>query len=168
MIYDAAPTVGATMHWIDDEFDTGRILSVHERAVPDDADLRAILSLWGEAMTAVMEEGAAGAIAGEPGTRQDEKLASYAARFREHERWLDWNASAKTIRRRTFGLMMDPERHSPMAMIAGQPYAVQNVDVLNTHHTPCLPGTVLERHGDIFIIGAADAQVRVTATAIPE
>src|SRR5207248_2661390 len=72
-VYEGEPTVGVTLHRLAPEFDTGRILSRREVARPADLTAPDLLRLWMDLSAAVLEEGVARAIAGEPGEPQDHR-----------------------------------------------------------------------------------------------
>ncbi len=103
-MYDDAATVGATVHRTAREFDTGAILSRRERPLPEDLTGPALFASWTEILAETLEEGAARAIAGEPGEPQEESTASYAAAFTAAELVLDLTEPAATIRRKTAAL----------------------------------------------------------------
>src|SRR5207248_7383267 len=77
MIYDGSPTLGATLHYLDNEFDTGAILSQAEGLMPENLSTESVFASWGPLMMRVLAEGMERAIAGAPGTPQDDALATY-------------------------------------------------------------------------------------------
>src|SRR3954470_18190257 len=46
MIYDGCPTLGATLHYLEHDFDTGRVLAVAEGAMPEDLTSEALYRAW--------------------------------------------------------------------------------------------------------------------------
>lgn len=162
-LYDGWPTLGAALHRTEAEFDTGPILSLHERPVPADATVETIFRVWSEAMDAALEEGTRRAAAGDAGEAQDETLATYAAPFTEDEHWLDWTLPAALLQLRTVALnMLGPQAR---AWIGGEAYTLQRVTP-TAERSPEAPGAVLRQDGDEFTICAADAVAQVTATAL--
>src|SRR5205823_6613366 len=89
--YDGDAEIGATLHWIAPGFDTGNILSQHARPLPATLNAATVFPVWGATMAAALEEGTRHAVAGDPGTPQDESRATYAGAFTEAESWLDWS-----------------------------------------------------------------------------
>lgn len=163
-IYEGAPEIGATLHWTEEEYDNGRILSQHGAPLPEIVTGEAIGALWGPLMMRTLAEGAARAIAGEPGQAQDHDRATYAAPFTEGERWLDWGEAKYTLQRKAVALnLLGPP--GAMARIAGEPYRVQGVEALPDAVTAS-PGIVLERTDSGFVLAAADGAVRVTASPL--
>ncbi len=164
MLYDGEPTLGATLHRIDIDFDTGPILARHERPLPADASPERVVAGWREVLVAALEEGVTRAAAGDPGIPQDDSLASYAAPFTEEERWLNWDDPAALLQRRTtaLNLVLPLAR----ATIDGRPYAIHRVCPL-AGPPPCAPpGTLLDRTADALIVRAADAAVEVLTTPL--
>ncbi|HZO64269.1 MAG TPA: formyltransferase family protein [Kribbellaceae bacterium] len=158
LVYDGAATVGATVHRTAREFDTGAILSRRERPLPEDLTGPALFASWTEMLAETLEEGAARAIAGEPGEPQDESTASYAAAFTAAELVLDLNEPAATIRRRTAALnaLGDQAR----VRIGDRDLVVHaaHVEPVDARTTP---GTVLDEHPDGLTVQAGDDAVRL-------
>jgi methionyl-tRNA formyltransferase len=162
MVYDGAPTIGATLHYVDAGFDTGPILSRHEAPVPSDASSEALLAAWTELLDAALEEGVPRALAGEPGMPQDETEASYAAPFSETERRLNWAEPAATIGRRVTALnLFHPEA---WATIEGQRLRIHAVRPSSLPAGGAPPGTVLCREGEVVTVVVADGAVEAVAS----
>jgi methionyl-tRNA formyltransferase len=125
--YDAAPEIGATLHWMDAAFDTGRILSQHRAPLPQACTSEAMFGVWGPTIMAAMTEGVARAIAGDPGTAQSEHGASYAAPFTEQEHWLDLNDTAFALQCKTSAL--HGAGHAPMIRLGQTERHVVRVDL---------------------------------------
>jgi methionyl-tRNA formyltransferase len=81
MVFDGAPTLGATLHRTAEEFDTGAILSRQEEPTPAAITRATVLEVWAALLRRALDEGVARALADEPGTPQEEAGASYAASF---------------------------------------------------------------------------------------
>ena len=162
MIYNGEPTLAATLHRSVPEFDAGAILSRHERPLPDDPSLDNILAAWDEIMMAVLTEGTRRALAGEPGTPQDDALASYAPPFTDEELWLDWNEPKVTIQRRASALNLVTVQAK--GMIDGKEYRIHRVTPLPDAAPADPPGRLLGRHDGVMRIRAADGVVEVVAT----
>jgi methionyl-tRNA formyltransferase len=158
MIYDGHPTLGATLHRTEEDFDTGVIFSRHERPMPRDVTFENVFAVWRETMTRALDEGVRRAVAGEPGIPQDHSQASHAAQFTEQEHWLDWNLPVRLLQCRATALTFFD---SARATIDGKPYTVQRVTPLPNVPAPAAPGTVLARADGAFILCAADGVVQV-------
>jgi methionyl-tRNA formyltransferase len=166
MIFDGSPAVGATLHWMDDEFDTGHILSVREEPLAVDAEPEAAYGVWAGTMAATMEEGLARALAGEPGWAQDPAQASYGARFEEHEQWLHWDLPGEVLKRRVTSLAM--LRQPIWAMVDDDVYTVSHLQRLDDISQGAVAGTVLDWEGDVLTIAVAGGAVRVTLARADE
>ncbi|MGI8690473.1 MAG: methionyl-tRNA formyltransferase [Thermomicrobiales bacterium] len=165
-IYEGAPEIGATLHWTEEEYDNGRILSQQSALLPEDVTGEMIGALWGPLMARTLAEGAARAVAGDPGTPQDDARATYAAPFTEEERWLNWAEPKYTLQRKAVALnLLGPP--GAKARIAGEPYRVQRVEALPDAQAAS-PGVVLDRTEDGFVVGVADGAVQVTAAPLAD
>jgi methionyl-tRNA formyltransferase len=159
--YEAAPYVGSTLHWTDDDFDTGRILSQHIVPLPRPCTFENILAVWLPTMTATLEEGAARALAGDPGTPQSDASASYAAAFSEAEHWLDFTEPAFTLQCKVTALSFGSPHAK--AHIAGQDWLIERLDLVEGAHTHANPGTIIERLADGLIVQVGDGAVKIKA-----
>lgn len=157
MLYVGEPTLGATLHRIEPDFDTGPILSQHERPTPRDASREQVIAAWSEALTAALTDGAAAALAGEPGMPQEHARATYAASFTEAERWLDWGLPALVLQRQVTALNLA----IPLARatIEGQVMELLEVQPLG-EESKAAPGTVICRSSQELIVAAEDGLVR--------
>ena len=163
-IYEGAPEIGATLHWTEAEYDTGRILSQHAAPLPKVVTEQTIFTLWPPLMARVFAEGVARALAGDPGTPQDHTRATYAAPFTDEEYWLDWAETKYTFQRKAVALNLLGSSGAK-AQIAGEPYRVQRVEAL-PDAPAASPGVILDRTEDGFVVGVADGAVRITATPL--
>lgn len=161
--YDDNPTIGGTAHRIAPKFDAGMILSQQERPMPLDATVAAVRAAWAEAMEAGIEEGLARAIAGEPGTPQDEAQATEAPAFTDAECWLDWRDSPRLLQRRVTALQMAGE--TVRAEIAGRNYIIEQVLPLVDSEGGAAAGTILAHSpGSITVqVGGGAVQVAIAA-----
>lgn len=166
LFYDGAPTMGATVHRMDEHFDTGPILSRHTAPVPDPFTAEAAFAALGPLMVGALTEGAARAIAGDPGQPQESAGESYSPEFTPEECWLDWNLPKAVLQRRAAALnFFHP---AARATINGQPYAIHGIEALPAPATSAAPGTVLDEDGDSMVIAVADGEVRVAAVPLAE
>ncbi|MFD0735851.1 methionyl-tRNA formyltransferase [Planotetraspora mira] len=158
LVYEGATTVGATLHRTEQDFDTGAILSQRERPLPDDLDGPTLFAMWNEMLAECLEEGAARAVAGEPGTPQDPSKASEAPFYTDAECLIDLTEPVVTIRRRVAALNVT----SPKARIRldGAEETVRSVYGVPSDQQSS-PGTVLERHADGWTVQAGDQPLRI-------
>jgi methionyl-tRNA formyltransferase len=171
LIYEGATTVGATLHRTEEDFDTGAILSRRERPLPDDLSGPAILAAWSELLREVLEEGAARAIAGDPGLAQDRSQASEAPRFTEAEQLLDLTEPAAILRRKTAALnVTGPSarvRLGDSETVVHHLYAVSPGDRSGAGSAQRTePGTVLEKYADGWMVQAGDSAVRLVTSPL--
>lgn len=163
VFYDGA-TIGATLHWMDAEFDTGPILCQQTAPFPEDATTEALLGTWGPLMSATLAEGATRAIAGEPGQQQDNRGASYSPEFTEEEHWLDWDLPQRIVQRRHSGLsIFGPQAK---ALIEGQPWRIMRLIPLGEGTATAQAGTIIEQTPESLVIAVADGTVRVVVALL--
>jgi methionyl-tRNA formyltransferase len=160
VFYDGA-TIGATAHRMDEDFDTGPILSQHTAPFPEDATPEQLRNTWIPMIRATLAEGVARMVAGDPGRPQDHTLASYAAEFTEDEYWLDWGLSMRVLQRRASALSFFGPRVK--ALIAGEPRRILRLDPLPGSAPTGAPGTVLDRAEGGMTVAVADGAVRVVS-----
>lgn len=163
MIYDGAPTLGATLHYLDNDFDTGAILSQAEGPMPENLSTESVFGAWIPLMTRALAIGVERACAGDPGASQDNALASYSPEFTDEEHWLDWNLPTMTLYHRASALNIG--RPTAKAMIGNQPYRVQRLEPI-VYAATATPGEILHQSDDTLTIAVADGAVRVTAAPI--
>jgi methionyl-tRNA formyltransferase len=157
--YDAAPEVGATLHWMDGEFDTGRILSQHKVALPKPFTRETMLANWGPTMMMAMGEGIAKAIAGDTGTPQPAEGGSYAAAFTEAEHALDIREPARVLQCKATALAAFPA--FPITLRAGDAvWTVTRIE-LTVHVSTAAPGSVLEMLDDGAVVQSGEGALRI-------
>jgi len=165
LVYEGFPTMGATLHRIVEEFDAGPILSQPTAPLPEWVTPEAIAELVGSLLEQALEEGTAQAIAGNPGTPQDESLATYAAPFTEEERWLDWIEPMQVLQRKAAAL----NRWHPTAKahLGGQGWVIERLERADVE-TSAAPGTILNRTDAGMIVAVGDGAVQVVARPLGE
>jgi methionyl-tRNA formyltransferase len=164
-IYDGAPTLGATLHRTESEFDTGPILSKKEAPMPAVVTPAAILAVWPGLWYGALAEGMERLIAGEPGERQDESNASYGAQFTEADAQLDWREPMAVLQRRSTALNM-VRVPGARAEIDGRAYRIERVEPATEQTVVREPGTILQRTDDGFLIAVGDGVAHVAASAL--
>jgi methionyl-tRNA formyltransferase len=166
-IYEGYPTLGSTLHWIAPDFDTGSVLAQTLCPLPDDRSIGPLMGAWFGTMRPTLEQGIPRALAGEPGTAQDESKASYGGFFTPEERRLDWNTPATLLQGRAVVLNLNSEGQADhdapgcTAVIDGAEHAVQRITPLAGLIPPAAPGTVLARTAGAVTLCCADAVLQV-------
>jgi methionyl-tRNA formyltransferase len=158
--YDEAPHIGCTLHWTSGEFDTGNILSQHSVPLPRPCVPETLFSTWVPTFGAALFEGAARAIAGDPGTPQQESAASYAGPWTAAEEWLDLTEAAATLQCKTTALnfLRDPRAR---ATIDGQMWLIERVDLTDEPRTSAAPGALLQSLPDGALVRVGDGVVKI-------
>src|SRR5262249_30166631 len=135
----------------------------HVAPLPQNATPEAVSEAWLPLMVGAFTEGVQRAIAGDPGTQQDDAQSSYGAQFSEDEQWLRWDAPMRVLQRQATALnLFGPP--VARALIAGQPHLVARVDPRPDVMYTGAPGDVIAHHEGNLLIGAADGAVQVAAT----
>ncbi|HEY7293734.1 MAG TPA: formyltransferase family protein [Dehalococcoidia bacterium] len=173
-VYDGHPLLGSTLHWTAAEYDTGNVLAQTTCPLPEDRSSESLFGAWFSTMQPALEQGVARAVAGEPGTPQDEARASYGGVFTAEERWLDWNLPATLLQGRATVLAFNTEGlddHSApgcLAQIDGAAYAIQRLTPLRGVAPPAPPGTVLSTAGGVITVCCKDGLLQVEAMPIEQ
>lgn len=163
MFYEDWHEYGVTIHWMDADFDTGNVLSQARVPLPQEIDAEAIMGNWLKIGYEALEEGMAKAIAGDPGTAQDDSQASYAAPYTEEEKWLDWSEPHRTLQLKHMGLTGEAK-----AYINDEAYRIKSIQILPGQNTSAEPGKILAHNGDTFTIQSGDAAILVQVEALSE
>ena len=163
VIYDGYPLLGATLHWTEEAFDTGRILAQQTAPLPSDVTPEAIMSLWPPLIVGAFAEGVARAVAGETGTVQDQSLASYGGAFTEAEHWLTPQETRQALQRKCTALNL----FGPAAKVRldDQTYLLARVDQVDDQ-VAAAPGTITAQTDQGFVLQVADGRVRVQASKL--
>ena len=163
LVFDGYHQMGATLHWTADEFDTGAILSQHTAPMPADLTVERMFATWAPLMAQTLAEGVARAVAGEPGSTQDEAGASYAAPFSPDEYRLDWRDPGYRLQQKCVALT---------AMGSGARAAFNDIEYRITQISPIsdesgsTPGTILSQDSESSTIACGDGAARITAQPI--
>jgi len=162
MFYEDWHEYGVTIHWMDAEFDTGNILSQAKAPIPEEINPDAIMGNWLKIGYEALEEGMAKAIAGEPGTQQDDSQATYAAPYTEDELWLDWNDTVRDLQLKHMGLTGQAK-----AKIDGKAYAITSLQKSENRENG-EAGRILSQDDSQFVIQVADGTVEVQVAPLEE
>lgn len=163
VIYEGYPLIGATLHWTEEEFDTGRILAQRTAPLPAIVTPEAIMSLWPPLIFGAFAEGIARAVAGEAGAQQDHSQASYAAEFTAKEYWLTPQEAREVFQRKCTALnLLQP---TAKARINDQSYLLASVEQMDDQIIAA-PGTITEQTEQGFVLQVANGRVRVQASKL--
>ena len=163
--FDASPRIGATLHWMDAEFDTGPILSQHSVALPRPCTAQTAFGAWQSAIMAALVEGAERAIAGERGTPQPTAGASYAGAFTEAEYWLDLTEAASALQCKAMALSLFAGP-SVKTRVNGVAWAITRIDLADTPAGSHTPGSVIETLPDGLIVQTSEGVARLIAKPV--
>jgi methionyl-tRNA formyltransferase len=94
---DGDSELGFTFHLMDEEFDTGPILSQGTRPMPPDAAFEDLLPLFGELVQELLPRALARLAAGERGDAQSSEGATHAGPFSAADAWLDLSRPARDV-----------------------------------------------------------------------
>ena len=158
--YDDYPIFGATAHRMDEEFDTGPILSQAAAPMPEIVTEDSVLPIWKQLIAQVIDEGMAQALRGNPGIPQVDEKATYAAAFTEAEYWLNWNEPRRVIQRKMTALNLAGPGLA-RAHVSGERHPVFDIEMLPPQQIKLPPGTCLKRSKTTCDIQAADGPVRL-------
>lgn len=159
LVYEGATTVGATLHRTEAEFDTGAILSQRERPLPTELSGPAIFQAWREMLREVLVEGAARAFAGEPGTPQDQTLASEAPMFTPEEQVLRLTDPGSVLARKSAALNVLEAK--TRVIVAGIKQPISRVEVESAGEDAAQPGEIVKYHTDGWTARSGDGIVRL-------
>jgi methionyl-tRNA formyltransferase len=126
-IRNGDPDVGVTVHWMDESFDTGRVI-VQRGGVPlgdevaPERLLRQVDELSMELLTVALER----VLAGFPGEAQNEAEAGYAGWMEDEFGYVDWARTAREVHNqvRTFRFGVPGGPAGPLAEVDGRWVAV--------------------------------------------
>lgn len=164
-IYDGAPNIGCTLHWTSNAFDTGNILSQHSVPLPRPCTTENVFQTWVPTFGKALYEGAARAIAGDPGTPQMEAGASYAGAWTEAEEWIDMSEPAESVQRKVTAINV---MRAPVAKarVDGQTWLIERVDLTDESATGAAPGTIMRIQEDGASVRVGDGVVKIKATLL--
>lgn len=155
--YDGAQVFGATAHRLDENYDTGEILSQEYEEMPNIITPNTAVR-WGQLIKRAIANGMERAISGKAGIIQDDTQATYAAPFTDDEKWIHLNEASTVILRKTLALNLS----------GGLAKTVINGNIYKIHAAHCLPinhhkpvGTVLKQDNNIFEIATIDGAVKL-------
>jgi len=160
MVYDGSPVVGATLHRLAPAFDTGPILSVEKRPVPEPVTVEGVWAAWTEALLTAFNEGMERCVRGEPGVAQEPGDGSYAGIFSDEERRLDWAMPSRTLVHRCVALNMFGG--PAWGVICGVLRQVRSVRMFDLSRPEAASGTALSSTETAAAVVTVDGVVEVT------
>lgn len=167
-IYDGASQIGATAHWIAPEYDTGNILAQSSMPLPEWVDATTVLPSFVRTMSEALAKGIEKGLMGDPGTTQDESLATYSPAFSEDEAWLDWTEPRHVLNRKAIALILYPGS-TPRIKIAGSTYIVSGVTLIDDddidRNETAESGTVLSQTEKEIVLQVGDGPVKLSIGA---
>jgi methionyl-tRNA formyltransferase len=161
-LYAAEPEIGATLHWLTESIDRGRILAQAQEPTPLEIDPEAALEARRRVATAVLELGVPRALRDEPGEAQDDG-GSLALPFTEEETVLRLELSAHEFQSRMSALLLAGLQ--PWLALAGERLPLRAASRLPGVSAQA-PGAIEvgERYG---VVAVADAVLRVNFGKLP-
>jgi methionyl-tRNA formyltransferase len=163
-IYEGYPLLGATLHWTTAAFDTGNILAQHTMPLPVNITPEAVRALWPPLRLGALTEGIARAVAGDAGTAQDHRQATYAGFFTEEESWLTPADTQQVMQRKCTALSFALSTGAKLRL-GDQVYLVTRVDPLDAAQVAA-PGTIIEQTDRGLTLQVADGCVQIQATPV--
>jgi methionyl-tRNA formyltransferase len=158
--YDGAPEFGATLHWIAEEYDTGNILSQRSAPMPEEVTVNSIFPIWGPLMGQTLAEGIGRALAGDPGSVQDDSGATYAAPFTEEEMWLDLSEPQRVLQRKMTALSFAGAGQVKVT-VENESFIVMALALLPVQESVAKPGDCVQKGENSLVVQVADGLVRL-------
>lgn len=162
-LYDGSPRIGATLHHLTPELDTGPILAQASEPTPEDIQPTTALEALQRTAAAVLESGVPRALAGEPGEEQGPSPTPPADRFTEAETLLDLGLAAHNFQC----------RFSALSLAGLQPRVALDGQSQPLRAARLLPGLSAQGPGVIrqssrrAIVAAADAVLELELGELP-
>jgi methionyl-tRNA formyltransferase len=162
-LYEGAPALGATLHRLTAEIDSGRILAQASEPLPADVDSALALAIHERTARAALDAGMPLALAGAPGTEQDSSAATFAPRFTEQDAVLDLGLTALQLQCRCSALVLSGIQ--PLLAADGERLPLRAVRRLPTL-TAAGPG-LIHRTDRRAIAAAADGVLELELGKLP-
>jgi methionyl-tRNA formyltransferase len=155
--YEGAEVFGVTAHRMANGYDTGEMLSQEYEPLPEivtqDTAVR-----WGQLIKNCIASGMESAISGKPGIIQDDSQATYAAPFKEEEKWIDLTEPTNVIMRKTLGLNL--AGGLAKTIINGQIYKIHSAHYIS-NATRLAAGSVIKQGVSMHEVATADGTVQL-------
>ena len=105
-LYEGEKRLGATLHRVTQEIDSGPILAQSSVPTPENVEPASAIAAIQSAIVSVLDEGVPRALADEPGEPQDASAASFAQKFSCEEAVVDLNLSKHLFQCKVTALML--------------------------------------------------------------
>ena len=158
------PEIGFTVHRLAAGFDTGPILAQGSVPILDDDLVEDVIGRFLGIVPELLAVAIARVARGEPGEPQDEALATYAGRFEDAWRAIDWASPARTIHnqvRSWTGFRGMP--HGAIGELEGEPVTITRTRLLDGTMDAAAPGTLLARHDESLVVQCGDGPLEILA-----
>jgi methionyl-tRNA formyltransferase len=162
-LFEGEPRIGATLHWVVEEFDAGPVLAQSGCEVPAEIDPDTVRAAWRLTMLTVLREGVPKALTGATGTPQPAGTGKVAAPFRDDELDLDWALTARLLQARVTALLMGGRQ--PRACVGSEVQPIRSVRVL-PGLSATVPGVVYATSRRA-VVGVADGVIEVEIGRLP-
>jgi methionyl-tRNA formyltransferase len=161
------PEIGFSIHRLADGFDTGPILAQGAVPILDDDAIGDVIARFFELVPRLLEQALARVVRREAGEPQDESLATYAGRFEDAWRVIDWTQPARTIHnqvRSWTGTRGMP--HGATGELDGGRLIVTRSRLMDRAQTTGSPGTILERRAETLVVQCGDGPLELLAWTV--
>jgi methionyl-tRNA formyltransferase len=156
---------GWTVHRMTEEWDTGPVLAQRWLEYGDDDNIDTILPRYIELIPETVRDALDAVARSEPGTPQDESLATDAPLFEPEWRFINWSRPARQIHNQVRSWA--PGRGSPAGaygVVDGRELLILRTRLVSDADAGnAAPGTVIERDDDSILIQTGDGPLRIVA-----
>ena len=155
---------GATVHRMDEGFDTGPILAQSRIPLGDDDDAGVLFPRLIATVPAMMGQAFARVAQGDPGDPQDESRAFYAELFTDDWREIDWSQPARAIHnqvRSWYGLRGTAK--GAFGLLDGERVLITKTRLLAEAGANLAPGATLRRDDGTLVVGCGDQPLAILA-----
>jgi methionyl-tRNA formyltransferase len=155
---------GATVHRMDEGFDTGPILAQSRIPIGDDDDVDSLFPRLVATVPPMMARAFARVAQGDPGDPQDESRAFYAELFTDDWREIDWSRPARTIHnqvRSWFGIRGTAK--GAFGPLDGERVLITKTRLVDSAGASLAPGATLRRDVGTLLVGCGDGPLAIVA-----
>ena len=152
--------IGASIHRMDEQFDTGPLLTSGRFPIGVDDDFDTIVEPFLDLVLQLLPAALTKLECGDPGIPQDEAEASYAGPFEKAWRWIDWKASAARIHNQIRSWIGDhAEPRGALAWVDGERWRIEKSS-FHVSESTAAPGSVVAC-GAEPIVQCGQGQLRI-------
>jgi methionyl-tRNA formyltransferase len=155
---------GATVHRMDEGFDTGPILAQSRIPIGDDDDVDSLFPRLVATVPPMMARAFARVAQGDPGDPQDESRAFYAELFTDDWREIDWSRPTRTIHnqvRSWFGIRGTAK--GAFGPLDGERVLITKTRLVDSAGASLAPGAALRRDDGTLLVGCGDGPLVIVA-----